>query len=562
MKLYVYAYNDNQDSVSCKMKVIALKQTATALADGDTIATVYGNGQFELELAPGRYRIEVYKGKLYWPAKEELTVDEEDVVLNVTLKPIIDTRSLGLYSFDAHSHVSRNVRSADGNLEQASTIMKGEDFNIFFAGSPYDLETHLQDRDGHIPADQVPYREKYASIIAEAGNDHFILDIGNEIVKCRYGHMFLLNYDQRPPYSKHYDRAWDPWLFTKIGDEPKYDILYPYEALQQERGANSVAVAAHSTSWWYQGEEFISNIAATLGFEILAGSIDAMVIMGYDSDHVHYQNLWYEVLNNGYYMPGVAETDHTFDSNQSKHLAFKTYTYLEAFNLDALCTSIKAGRNIVSTGPIVLLDVNGHLPGAVLNYEADEAFIVQVEAYRCYEAPLRKMELILGGKVWKEYDIVQDVFDQKERLTVREDSYLVAKCYDAAGNVAITNPVYIRNAPFRNRAFTSALTVQVTKGGNPAEGQYWIGASLLKTSFSGVIHCSLSVDAELSIEVGGTVQQVKLFELDELQAIFRKLYFGYFNKHRRYAAGEVPVEYFELSRIRELLTRVDLHIRF
>jgi hypothetical protein len=439
--------------------------------------------------------------------------------------------------------------------------MKGEDYNFFFAGSPYDRETHNQDKNKSYD-EKISFREKFREIIKAVNNTSFILDIGNEIVKCRYGHMFLMNFDQKPPFSQYYDREWDPWLFTKVGEEPKYCILYPYEALGKERGRNSVAVAAHPTSWWHYNGEFITNIAATLGFEILAGSIDAMVIMGYDSDHIHYQELWYEALNNGYFMPGVAETDHTFDTIRMEHLNFKTYTHVDEFSIDSLCTSVKAGRNMVSSGPIIQLKVNNQLPGTVLNYKEEEEFIVHIVADRCYQASLSKIQLIVNGKVWKEYGINDNRYDLKEKLKVNQDSYILAKCYDFAGNVAIANPVYIRNKPFENKDFKSDLSVRVTRDGNPVDGLYWIDDHPNKMEFSKEIHCKIKVASDVNIEVAGVVKKVKLFEMDELQTLFRNLYFGYFNQDNRYAPGEVPAACFELSRIKKILSKVDLQISF
>ncbi|MFC0215007.1 CehA/McbA family metallohydrolase [Paenibacillus chartarius] len=560
MKFTARVCNEKKEAIFCRIHVYAISNCSETPRENNK-ATVYCNGEYVFELAPGEYGIEITKGKLFSPVKVNIQMAQDDVVLETVLTEIIDTKRLGLYSFDAHSHVSRSLSVQTGNLEYASTVMKGEDYHFFFAGSPYDQETHREDIDVCYNA-EVSYRERFSDVIAAANNDSFILDIGNEIVKCRYGHMFIMNYDQKPPFSQYYDRAWDPWLFTKIGDEPRFMIPYPYEALRRERGRNSVAVAAHPTSWWFHEGEFISNIAATLGFEILAESIDAMVIMGYDRDHRYYQSLWYDALNNGYFMPGVAETDHTFDTNQTKYLEFKTYTYLEDFTIDALCTSVKAGRNIVSSGPIVLLSVNGQLPGAVLNYQAGEEFRVRIEAFPCCEAPLHQVQLIVNGEVWKEYSVNEERIEVNEITIISQDSYILAKCYDAAGNVAIANPVYIKNTPFVNRDFKSDLTVKVMKDGEPADGRFWIDDDPHKTAFSKEITSKISVAAEVNIEVEGTVKTVKLFEMDELQSIFRNLYFGYFNRDRRYRAGEVPAEYFELSRIRSLLSKVDLHVRF
>ncbi|WP_217592067.1 CehA/McbA family metallohydrolase [Cohnella sp. GbtcB17] len=561
MKLKVQVCDKNKESIPCKIDLYPLTGEDDSVADRDRAETVYSGGRHEFEVEAGAYAIECQKGKLFVPARESVIVLNEDVAVDLVLEEIIDTRSLGLYAFDAHSHVTRNERSGC-NPMRAADVMKAEGFHFFFAGSPYDAETLLEDREPPLSGGNVPYRERFRDLLEASNNENFTMDIGNEIVKCRYGHTFLMNYEQKPPFSKYYDRAWDPWLFTKIGDEPSYEILYPYEALAEERGNNSVAVAAHPTSWWDHKGEFITNIATTLGFDILARSIDAMVVMGYDADHVHYQKLWYEVLNQGYFMPGVAEMDLTFDALSQKHLRFKTYAYADSFHIDALCTAVKAGRNIVTTGPIVQLFANGQGPGSVFPYAASETFRLRVEAVACYQAPLSRVQLIVGGEVWKEYEANDARFEAIETLSVDGDSFVLAKVYDGAGNVAMTNPVYFRNKPFENEAFKSNLTVHVAKDGQPAEGAFWIGGQPEKTPFSERIDCRIDVAADVHIEVDGVVRIVKLFELEELQAIFKNLYFGYFNEDRRYAPGEVPASAFELGRIKEMLSKVDLRISF
>lgn len=561
MKLKVRVFEKNKKPIPCKIDLYRLSSADDTAAARTWADTAYSDGRHEFEVEAGAYEIECKKGKLFVPTQESAIVHDKDVQVDIVLKGIVDTKRLGLYAFDAHSHVARNERK-QSNLRRAAAVMKAEGFHFFFAGSPYDAETLLEDHEPKLSGGDAPYRERFRDIVEAVNDAEFIMDIGNEIVKCRYGHTFLMNYEQKPPFSKYYDRAWDPWLFTKIGDEPDYELPYPYEALAKERGGNSVAVAAHPTSWWEHKGEFITNIATTLGFDILARSIDAMVVMGYDADHVHYQNLWYEVLNQGYFMPGVAEMDLTFDALSQKHLQFKTYTYADAFNIDALCTAVKAGRNIVTTGPIVQLFANGEGPGSVLAYAAGDTFCLRVEAVACCEAPLSRVQLIVNGEVWKEYDSSDVRLEINEALVIDKDSFALAKCYDGAGNVAMTNPVYFRNTPFENEAFKSNLTVRVFKNGRPAEGAFWVGDQTEKTSFSERIHCRIDVAADVNIEVGGVVRVVKLFELKELQTIFKNLYFGYFNEDRRYAPGEVPASGFELRRIKEILGKVDLEISF
>lgn len=568
MKLKISVTDENNRYLFCRIFL--------AKNGGSRPYVVYCGGLHEFEVELGSYEIEVTRGKLYQPYKTTLAVNDccdeamqghqggcgSILELAVTLKALLDVKSLNLYSFDAHSHVSRDEALDTGDLVSASTVMKGEDFNLFFAGSPYDHEVHMQYLNRHF-TDTVSYREKYAGIIDQVNDESYLLDIGNEIVKCRYGHVFMMNYTQKPPFSRYYDETWDPWCFQKDGEEPPYRIPCIHEALFNERGENSVAVAAHPTSWWWHSNgEFITNIAATLGFEILAGSIDAMVVMGYERDHAYYQELWFEALRNGYFLTGVSETDASFDVPPQRFLEFKTYAVTQDFSIDAVCTAVKNGRCMVSSGPVVLMKVNGCYPGTVLSYKKEESFLVEIDAYRCFEAPLSRIQIIRNGYLYKEYPVDMDEVKIMDSLMVEEDSFVLVKCYDHAGNVAMTNPVYIRNTPFKNVGYLSNVTIHVKLNGMDADGVYWLDKSKERIPFKRRISLSMKVGSVLKVAVGREVKTVRLFELPELSAIFKNLYFGYFNSHRRYKPGEIPAREFRLDRIREILDRVDITLDF
>ena len=46
-----------------------------------------------------------------------------------------------------------------------------------------------------------------------------------------------MNYTQDTPFNTYYDREFDPWLLTKVGDEPPYKLPYIYEAIARKGGA-------------------------------------------------------------------------------------------------------------------------------------------------------------------------------------------------------------------------------------------------------------------------------------------------------------------------------------
>ena len=562
MKLKIKALDQNGRGLPCRITIQRLTFEEEQYTEG-LLKTIYCEGEYECSLEDGIYDINVHKGKLYKPFRQRINVEGEDISIEAVLSPLVDVEAMGLYAFDGHSHVSRDSGLDSGNLSKAALVMKGEGFHYFFAGSPYDNETHLECINNSFPNTD-SYRERFASLLNRLSDDKFVIDIGNENVKCRYGHIFLMNYTQDTPFNTYYDREFDPWLLTKVGDEPPYKLPYIYEALAREREEHSVAVSAHPTSWWWHDNgEFVTNIATTLGFEILAESIDAMVVMGYRSDHTYYQELWYDALNNGYFLPGVAETDTLLDAVPSKFIWYKTYTYSdgEFGDLDAYCDAIKKGRNIVSTGPLVTLKVDGELPGAVLKYTEDQKFHIDMEAFACCEAALSRVQLIVNGEVYKEYNIHANHFKSEEYLSFDKDSFIIAKSYDYAGNVSFTNPVYIRNSPFVNRGYLSDVRVSVSKNNSPAEGLYSIDDGP-ETPFKGEIHLKMKVSARLNLRVGDQVKTIRLFELKELQDIFKNLYFGWFNSDKKYLPGDIPAEYFQLKRIREILDKVELSVDF
>ncbi|HZJ57901.1 MAG TPA: CehA/McbA family metallohydrolase [Clostridia bacterium] len=562
MKLKIRAFDQNKKAIPCKITIQKLSFDDSQYAEG-SVNTVYCSGTYECSLENGLYDINVYRGKLFKPYRERIHMGGGDIYIDAVLHELLDIEAMGLYAFDGHSHVSRDRELVSGNLQKAALVMKGEGFHFFFAGSPYDNETHLEClKDSYTEGKS--YRKHFASTLDRLNDDEFFIDIGNEIIKCRYGHIFLMNYTQYSPFNKYYDHEFDPWLFNKEGEEPPYRIPYMYEALALEKEGHSVAVFAHPTSWWWHDNgEFITNIATTLGFEILAESIDAMVVMGYKSDQIHYQQLWFDALNNGYFLPGIAETDTLLDTVPSKFTSFKTYTYFDGKfgNIDALCDAIKKGRNIVSTGPLVTLKVEGELPGSVLSYSDDDRFHIDVEAFACFEGFLSKVQLIINGEVYKEYNIRQNRFRAEECMGFQGDSFIIAKCYDYAGNVSFTNPVYIRNSPFVNRGYLSHVKVTVLKDNGPASGVYSIeGGS--EHPFENEIDIKMGVSSGLRITVGDEIRTIRLFELEELQDIFKNLYFGRFNAHNRYLPGEVPADCFRLRRIRQILDEVELTLKF
>jgi transcriptional regulator with XRE-family HTH domain len=191
-----------------------------------------------------------------------------------------------------------------------------------------------------------------------------------------------------------------------------------------------------------------------------------------------------------------------------------------------------------------------------------EKFELEIYAHRCCESVLSKIQIMINANIYKEFYLNRNEFHNVETLEIAEDSFILVKCYDCEGNLGMTNPVYIRNKPFLNKGYLSHVCINVYKNGNRAQGYYSLGESGERLYFDGTIRVSMKAAAKLHVEVNGKEKTIRLFELPELQDIFRNLYFGRFNKDKRYNPGEVPASEFKLSRIREILDNVELELNF
>jgi len=511
----------------------------------------------------GTYEVTAARGLLYQPANRRIEASGSAVSLELRLIRLFDPKSWGLWSFDGHSHVSRDDASTAGTLAGAILAMRCEDFNFFFPGAPYDVENHCQYLSGNFPQ-TIPYRTKYESVLNSMRTADFIPDIGNELYKGRYGHAFLMNFTQYPPYSRYYDETYDVWQFGKVGREPALEIPYLHEAMLAERTPHSVAVLAHPTSWWTDQGQFITNIATTVGFDVLAGTVDALVVLGYRRDCPQYQALWFELLNNGYRIPGIAETDEVFDRPPEGKIRFKTYAVANgegasAPSLDVLCEAIRAGQCIASSGPVLSVKVDGHLPGSTLPLGEGRTIHIEAACRACCEGPLTRLQIIRNGIVTDEYPLTGNEASVTHVVRMEQNGWILAKCLDAAGNTAISNPVYIRNGPFRNDGYHASVHVRVTCGGIVCRGTHQVDEDQ-EYAFQDSFQLSMRPSSVLRIRSDGLVKEIRLIELPALQDVFRSLYLGSFNTNDAYSSGEVPVEAFQIARIREVLDAVELEV--
>ncbi|MEG0768257.1 MAG: CehA/McbA family metallohydrolase, partial [Clostridia bacterium] len=337
----------------------------------------------------------------------------------------------------------------------------------YFAGTPYDGENHLHIYQNYCPP-IASYRAYYRPLLARLARPDYLVDPGGEFIKYRYGHIVLANFEEKPPVDEFRDplyHAYEKERHVPGTVAPDFTNLPPSQALKRYRNANSFAFFAHPTSWWREerSQSFVTNIASTVAFDALTGMVDAIVVEGYGANKPWYRGIWYALLDAGCRMTGVAETDTCGDDPD--HLSgkrmvepFRTYAHCEKLNLDLLSAAVRRGDCFATSGPLLDLTLDGARPGSVLSWDENRRYVLAMRGWRCCDGELTEWEVVVNGETVAR--IVPDAQGNAQtEVTLPREGYVLCILRDDAGNVAVGNPVYVRNTPFLNECFRAHVVI-------------------------------------------------------------------------------------------------------
>ena len=246
-------------------------------------------------------------------------------------------------------------------------------------------------------------------------------------------------------------------------------------ASQRQRGA--LGMWAHPTSWWKTGNgAFVTNIASEMPAHLVAdGFIDGLVIMGYDAYRPSYLALWFHLLDLGYEVLGVAETDVGLSSMKLWDMDPLLLTCFKGeespLKTDAIVRALTSGNVYASSGPALLLEVDGKPMGSRLTSRPGQPHHVTlyVSSGKTGER-LGRLELLTrkGEVLWSINEPAEGTYSLVVS-GISDPNYLVARVFgknDLPGTkpdnqihrVAITNPVYLRPPAWKAHG---ALTTEV-----------------------------------------------------------------------------------------------------
>ncbi|HUQ92241.1 MAG TPA: CehA/McbA family metallohydrolase [Bryobacteraceae bacterium] len=237
----------------------------------------------------------------------------------------------------------------------------------------------------------------------------------------------------------------------------------------------------HPARWWRgkwggrngypaEADKFVSNLAQELPFDTIAGptydTIDILMKTRELEVNRFGQQLWYMLLNRGYRLAGTASSDATFDRpGGAVPGKVRTYTRIEGeFSIPKVAAAMRAGRNFVTSGPLLVFDINGHGIGESLRINGPAKLRVGVRAWAAPEpgSLLRRIELIRNGEAVRRIAVADKQIDTAFELEEKDTAWYVVRCLgENEDEVAISNPIYVERGAWQRPEPTPA-TVHLT----------------------------------------------------------------------------------------------------
>jgi hypothetical protein len=157
-------------------------------------------------------------------------------------------------------------------------------------------------------------------------------------------------------------------------------------------------------------------------------------------------DLYYRYLNCGIRLPASGGTASGIMPSPLGYC--RTYVRLdEPFSYAGWFAALRAGRSFATNGPMLLLDADGHCPGALLRYAMGEPQVLRGRVLASSSGPLAYVELIRDGVAVRRVEAdgaTEAVMEFDE--TFDRSGWMAARCFERVeGNVryAQTSPIYV-----------------------------------------------------------------------------------------------------------------------
>ena len=409
-----------------------------------------GNGQAQLSIPPGTYRLYASRGFEYGVARELITVRAgEPLSVDLALEREVDTT--GWVAADTHIHTRTFSGHGDATLEETMLSIAGEGIELAVA----------TDHNHH-----TDYR---GSARAMGVANTFTPVIGNEVTTA-IGHFnaFPIDPDASPPDHTLKDWANLIQAMRRVSGVRAIVLNHPRNI---HGGFSPMAPE------WFDSRTGEHAWAAAMSFD----GMEVVTSAALQSDPMLLFRDWFALLNQGHRLVGLGSSD-THDIH--RYILGQGRTYLRckdhdpsAIDIEAACQALLEGRALISMGLWVNMVVNpdygvgDHVPSSKdpLKVRVDVAGPSWTEAQvvELYQDGQRIRSTRLG-------QTTQAGIKAQVRWTLRapqKNAYLVA----VARGPAVAEPFWVIPRPYQHTSLDyQAMVIGATNpiwldGSTPAE---------------------------------------------------------------------------------------------
>ncbi len=376
---------------------------------------------FRVDLPPGEYAVTAERGKEYRPLGKKLTVTPDQAMWDLRLRRWVDMAARGWYSGDMHCH-----RSPD----DLANLMLAEDVNVCF---PLTYWTTIAERPPSRGDKTIHAVYPAAPIAVDATHVWYPRNTEYEIFKVggrehTLGAFLILNHRTPfelpcPPLSAIAKRAHEEGALI---DLEKHN--WEWAAIAAPILPADLFELANNHNW-------------RIGFGVKNWGAPAAKYMNVrgpltidnEPDWIEYGwRFYYALLNSGLNLQptaGSASGAHPVPLGYSR-----VYVHLpDGFSYAGWLAGLKAGRSFVTTGPMLLVTVNGRDPGERFDAAAT-GLTLHVRGEALSSEPLERIELVWNGEVIRSIPPANESQDDAFRsrfdllLPAETSGWLAARC--------------------------------------------------------------------------------------------------------------------------------------
>jgi len=367
------------------------------------------SGAFNKRLPPGRTKIRVTRGFECKAVEKEIELRAGEVrSVQLELQRQVDLRRRGWFAGDSHVHMVHGEKTIAVDFDQVAAAARAEDLQYLSLGHAWQLDDPTPERlESELARRSTP--DCLLTWNLEAPKNYFKGDAG----RC-LGHCWILDMRGRTPAGADAIRL---LLEASAADyESEKPSLANFESHSLIHAQGGSVFYTHAARWWtgsWGGQGIypkrdkmrVSNLAVELPLDALAGpTFDGLdIITGageFAADQKSFQ-IWSLLLGHGYRLAATASSDACFDRpGGAQPGAARLYTFIEGpFSLAAASRAARAGRTFVTTGPLLLVSLDGKPPGSSFP-AGNHPHELRIEAWPsgAAEAGLRRVEILRNGR--------------------------------------------------------------------------------------------------------------------------------------------------------------------